>query len=105
MPSAASRWDSTRPAGPAPTMPTWVRSTRAGPGAASPSGIAVLLQHPLGDREGGVGGGHAAVDGGLEEHLPDLVGREPVAPGATHMELELVHPAERGEHGEGDARP
>src|SRR5947208_2023631 len=46
------------------------------------------------------GGGHAAVDRGLQQDLLDLVLREAVVQGAVEMELELMLLAERGQHAE-----
>ena len=66
-PRARAAGASVRPAGPAPTMPTCVLIS------------ASLGEHALGDREGAVGRGHAAVDGALQQHLLDLVGRDAVA--------------------------
>src|SRR5256712_12740944 len=46
------------------------------------------------------GGGHAAVDRGLQQDLLDLVLGEAVVQGAVEMELQLMLLAERGQHAE-----
>src|SRR5665647_2916153 len=43
-------------------------------------------EHLLGDCEGGVGGGHAGVDGSVQEHLADLLAGKTVVQGAPHMD-------------------
>src|SRR5258708_39300292 len=50
--------------------------------------------------EGGDRGRHAAVDRDLEEHLLDLVLREPVVEGAADVQLQLVLLAEGAQHAE-----
>ena len=52
--------------------------------------VLALVDHALRDGEGAVGRGHTAVDGALEEHLADLVRREPVSQGGADVHLELV---------------
>src|SRR4051812_17177675 len=65
---------------------------------------ALLGQHLLGDPEGGVRVGHAAVDRALQEHLPDLVDREAVAPRGPQVQRELLVVAAGDQGGEGDHR-
>src|SRR5260221_4656849 len=58
------------------------------------------LEDLLGAAEGGHRCGHAAIDGGLQEDLLDLVLGEAVVEGAADVQLELVLLAERAQHAE-----
>ena len=80
------------------------RTSRVGPCGsgrrnASPRGLARIcrLEHALGDREGRVRGGDAAVDRALQDHLADLVGREPVAERRAHDAARARAPCPRGD--------
>src|SRR4030095_10970713 len=44
-------------------------------------------------------GGHATIDGDLEENLLDLVFRDAVGQCAPNMQLDLMRPVESGKHG------
>ena len=46
--------------------------------------------------------GHARVDGGVQQHLGDLLRREPVAQRGAHVQLELALGAHGGQRGERD---
>src|SRR4029079_3682699 len=91
MPSARSTRASVRPAGPAPTMPTCVRT-------ASP----LLVLHALRDGERRVGRRDTAVDGALEQHLLDVVPRHADPARRPQVELELPLAAERHHRGQRD---
>ena len=61
-----------------------------------------LVEHDLGLAEGLEARGRAAVDGGLQQRLADLLGRAAVVDRAAHVRAELVHAAQRGQHPEVD---
>src|SRR4028119_356487 len=83
-----------------PFRPGQVAKTRSCSGPQLPA-----LQHPAGDGEGGVGGGDAAVDGAVQEHLFYLVFRQAVAEGALEVrgELFVVAAGHEGRKGYGAA--
>ena len=61
-----------------------------------------MLECLLRDAERGVGGGDAAVDGGLQDELLDLVDREAVAACCPDVQGQLLVVAPRDQRGEGD---
>src|SRR5919201_1272983 len=64
-----------------------------------------LLQDLLRDRERAVRRGQPGVDGGVQDHLRDLVGREAVPECRAYVHRDLVLGPERDESSEGDAAP
>src|SRR5579859_7670181 len=62
---------------------------------------ALLAQDLLGDGEGAVGGGNAGVDSGVQQHLADLAGGQPVPQRRPDMQADLMLAAEGGQHGQG----
>src|SRR5205085_9395194 len=56
-----------------------------------------------GGEEGAAGGGHAAVDGALQEDLLDLGGRHAVAQGSSHVEGEFLGSVQGDEERQGEA--
>src|SRR3954465_5111115 len=54
-------------------------------------------QYALGDRERRVGGGHAGVDRGVQQHLADLLRGEAVRARGAHVHRDLVLASERGQ--------
>src|SRR5271155_1517763 len=67
------------------------------------SGLRVQFgENLLGDVEGGVGGGDAAVDGGLQEDFADLVASDADVEGGSNVHAELVGTVERDHHRESD---
>src|SRR5579872_5044567 len=92
IPARCSRCDSSSPAGPAPTMPTWVRASLA----------VIATEYARRDAESSVGGRRAAIDRGLQQNLLDLVGAQPVAPRAGQVQRQLLVMTERHQRGQGD---
>src|SRR4051794_18919461 len=97
MPRWCSRWARTRPAGPAPTMPTRVRSGIRGRRTPAASDRALLLERLLRHLEGCVRRRHAAVDRAVQQDLRDLVRGEPVAERRADVQRQLVEVVARHE--------
>ena len=64
----------------------------------------LLVADLLGDAERGVGGGHAAVDRGLQQDLLDLVHGQAVAAGGAQVQRQLLVVAAGDQRGERDHR-
>src|SRR5882757_5753383 len=101
MPCRCSRWESSRPAGPAPMMPTLVRMAYSWSGG-SVAGIDIG-EDALCGGEGRVGRGDSAVDGRLQEHFLDVVGGEAVAQRGPDVHGQFVQVAVGDQGGQGDA--
>jgi hypothetical protein len=56
----------------------------------------------MGDVEGGVGGGDAAVYGGLEKDFLDFVAGDAVVESGAEMETKFFATIEGDEHGDGE---
>src|SRR5258706_7134455 len=97
MPCRCKRCESSSPAGPAPTMPTCVRSFKgSGAYAAGALGAAVhFSEHVLRHVKCGVGRGHTAIDRALQDHFLDLVARHAIVEGGTNVHPEFVAAVDR----------
>src|SRR6185437_14202670 len=99
-PAAISRSAIGRPMLPRPTKPMRGLAVIIRARAAALL-LAVDLGEDLARRAEGVDrGGHAGIDPGLQEDLGDLLARDAVVERAPDMQLDLVRPVERGQHGE-----
>jgi len=94
MPSAARRCESSRPAGPAPTMPTWVVLTRRPPRPGP--------RRPPGSRRSRR---RAAIGSGLEQHFLDLGDGAAIPQRAAHMKAQLLLTVQGDQEGDGEQAP
>src|SRR3954463_8146773 len=83
---------------PRPTKPIVVPGLRTGGSAL----VGEVIEHLLRDAEGLQAGRHAAVHGGLQQHLLDLLLRGAVVDRPADVRAELGRAVQRGEHGEVD---
>ena len=83
---------------PRPTKPIVVPGLSTGGSAL----VGEVIEDLLGDAEGLQAGRHAAVDGGLQQHLLDLLLRGAVVDRPAHVAAELGRAVQRREHREVD---
>ena len=85
--------------GAAPMMATWVLYF-GGTGHGCSLGLAE--RNFGGDVEGGIGGGQATVDGGLQKDFLDLLGGDAVVGGGTQVHAQFIGAVQGDHHRDGE---